>query len=155
MSFDLQCNPNQLKDAAKFFVQFPKILVVLDHFGSLKLNGNDYHDQSEIELWKEGLDDLSSLPNLFVKLSMFNYTLNDWHREIKKQNILRNLIHDVIKIFGSSRCMFASNFPVDRDLQNGITAKTIYNHYHSWTTDLSAEDKLNLFHKTASNFYRI
>ena len=53
LSFDLQCNPNQLKDAAKFFVQFPKILVVLDHIGSLKLNGNDYHDQSEIELWKE------------------------------------------------------------------------------------------------------
>ena len=82
MSFDLQCNPNQLKDAAKFFVQFPNIPVVLDHIGSLKLNGNDYHDQSEIELWKEGFDDLPSLPNLFVKLSMFNYTLNDCHREI-------------------------------------------------------------------------
>ena len=46
------------------------------------MNGNDYHDHSEIELRKEGFDDLSSLPNLFVKLSMFNYTLNDWHREI-------------------------------------------------------------------------
>ena len=100
MLFDLQCNPNQLKDAAKFFVQFPNIPVILDNIGSLKLNGNDYHDQSEIELWKEGLDDLSSLPNLFVKLSMFNYTFFGG----KPQNM--SFFIDVLFYFANLGCLF-------------------------------------------------
>jgi predicted TIM-barrel fold metal-dependent hydrolase len=51
--------------------------------------------------------------------------------------------------------MFASNFPVDRDLDDGLTAKVIYGHYRDWVSHFSASEKRNLFQNTASRFYRL
>ena len=56
---------------------------------------------------------------------------------------------------GDSACQFASNFPVDLDVDNGLTADFIFGKYREWTADLSPEQKQDLWYNTANTFYRL
>ena len=112
LSFDLQCNPAQLSAAASFFAQHPQIPVVLDHIGSLKLRGGNAADAADFRQWKRGMAALAALPHVCVKLSMVGYSVPGWHTDQAKEAMVRQAIRTVIKLFGSKRCMFCSNFPV-------------------------------------------
>lgn len=71
LSFDLQCNWFQLRDAAAFLQGFPETVVVLDHMGCLKLTGTDEtEDAKRVAEWRAGMGLLATLPNVSVKLSM-------------------------------------------------------------------------------------
>jgi predicted TIM-barrel fold metal-dependent hydrolase len=60
---------------------------------------------------------------------------------------------EAIEIFGTDRCMFASNYPVDQ-LQ-GFDIPTLYGHFVEWTKNLPATGRAALFHDTAVRAYRI
>merc|ERR1711893_198095 len=78
LSFDLQCNPHQLKDAAAFMKDFPAVPVVLNHIGCLKLEGDAVEQEQQMVVWREGMKALASLPHVSCKLSMLAYTLPEW-----------------------------------------------------------------------------
>ena len=155
LSFDLQCNPPQLTTAANFLAQFPNIPVVLDHIGSLNLSGDNKRDEATMVVWRNGMQALANLQHTYVKLSMLGYTLPGWHKDEKKRRKMCDVVLEVIQLFGTERCMFASNFPVDRDLDDGLTAQVIYGHYREWVSHFSESEKRNLFQNTASRFYRL
>jgi predicted TIM-barrel fold metal-dependent hydrolase len=48
-------------------------------------------------------------PNAFMKLSMLVYTDPSW----SDNQVVVDAVKKAIDLFGSERCMFASNFPVD------------------------------------------
>ena len=58
----------------------------------------------------------------------------------------------VIEEFGPSRCMFESNFPVDR---RGAGYVVLWNAFKRIATDYSADEKRLLFHDTAASAYRL
>ena len=60
------------------------------------------------------------------------------------------LVLDTIEIFGADRCMFASNFPVDR-LHSDYDA--IWRAFDQITADFSADERHALFHDNAARFY--
>ena len=62
------------------------------------------------------------------------------------------IIRDAIAIFGTDRCMFASNYPVDR-LAGAFG--TIYNGFLASVTDLPQADQRKLFHDNAVRIYRL
>jgi predicted TIM-barrel fold metal-dependent hydrolase len=53
---------------------------------------------------------------------------------------------------GVDRCMFQSNFPVDKV---SYSYATVWNSFKLMTRDFSPYDRKALFHDTASRVYRI
>ena len=57
-----------------------------------------------------------------------------------------------IEQFGAERCMFESNFPVDKQ---SCSYTVIWNAFKRMTQDFSSRDKASLFHDTAARVYRL
>ena len=73
----------------------------------------------------------------------------DWQWTIES---LRPFVHETLELFGPARCLFASNFPVDRLF--GAFARQ-YNAYQSLTATLSATERAQVFAMNAERIYRI
>lgn len=142
LSFDLQLVPSQLAQAYAVFSKVPELHVALCHCGSP-------WDQSVagLERWRAGLRKLACLPNMYCKISGLGMFNRDWN-----EAQLRPLILDVIEIFGTSRSMFGSNFPVDK-LYRSYDA--YWAAYDSITSGFSAVEREQLFSGTATKFYAL
>ena len=57
-----------------------------------------------------------------------------------------------IEKFGPNRCMFESNFPVDKV---SFSYNVMYNGFKRVSKDYSATERAELFHDTAAQVYRI
>ena len=149
LSFDLSCNPHQVPDAVATFRDYPETRVIVNHMGFIH-DGEDYAHEN---LWREGMHALAELPNVHVKLSMLWFGNGGYHQDSGKEKKVSRLVREVIDIFGCSRCMFASNCPVDRF--NEISIAELYGMFLSWTADLSDDDRSELFHDTAVRAYNL
>lgn len=103
-SFDLQLFPAQLADGAKFVSQHPKTAFILVHAGMLE----DTTEQG-VEEWEAGLTALAKSPNVFVKLSGLGTFI---HRNDPAH--IAFVVGRCLAIFGANRCMFGSNFPIEK-----------------------------------------
>ena len=149
LSFDLQCNPHQFEEAANVFRDFPQTRVILDHLGLL----HDGEDEAHERTWRGGIRALAAIPHVYVKLSMLWFARAGFHRDAVKEAKVRDLVREVIDLFGCNRCMFASNYPVDKVM--GISLATLYGKFLDWTSDLSDAERSDLFHDTAMHAYNL
>jgi predicted TIM-barrel fold metal-dependent hydrolase len=149
MSFDLQCNAHQYLDAAETFAAYPQAPVIVDHLGSY----HDGEDETYEQMWREGMRTLAQVSHIHVKLSMLWFGRAGYHQDHEKEAKIKNLVRETIDMFGPDRCMFASNYPVDRIA--GIDIPTLYGQFASWTADLPPADQASLFHDTAARVYRV
>lgn len=142
LSFDLQLIPPQLKKVADLLATVPGLKVALCHCGSP-------WDQSQqgLQSWREGLQRLARSPDVYCKisgLSMFNH---DWTLEE-----LRPIIESCVDIFGPKRCMFGSNFPVDKLHK---TWDDVWFAYEEIASQYTGAEQARLFRETAAEFYRL
>lgn len=151
LRFDLQVNPHQLRDAATFLEDFKDVPVCLDHVGCLKLEGDAAEISRRWDEWQEGMQALAALPNIFCKLSMLAYTIPEWWTTDEGKALARDVVLKTIDIFGSDRCMFASNFPAE---PQGCRAD-LFQNFQVMVQDFSAEIQDGLFFKNAERFYGI
>ncbi len=93
------------------------------------------------------------MPHVSVKLSMLFFCAQGYHEDEDKEEHVRRLVREVIDMFGADRCMFASNYPVDRI--QGIDVATLYGRFVAWTQDWSEAERAALFHDTAARVYRL
>jgi predicted TIM-barrel fold metal-dependent hydrolase len=102
--FELQVFTSQMKDAAALIQDFPGINFVLLHAGMLE-------DLSAAgrAAWREGMQRLAALPNLYVKLSGLGTFI---HRV--DQAHIADIALPTIEMFGAGRCVFGSNFPIEK-----------------------------------------
>ncbi len=149
LSFDLQCNPHQLLDAAETFSGYPQTPVILDHLGSF----HEGEDEAYEQMWREGMRVLAGVSHTHIKLSMLYFGQNGYHEDPEKEARVRDLVLETIELFGPDRCMFASNYPVDRI--HGIDIPTLYGLFHRWTSHLPLSEQAALFHDTAARVYRM
>ena len=104
--FELQFDVAQvdnIEQVFNLFNQIPGLLVVLNHqgFGSSAMPDRDR------KIWLAGLKKLSGLTNLKVKCSGFEMLDRSFDAMTVKETI-----ESVVSIFGKSRVMVASNFPL-------------------------------------------
>ena len=142
LSFDLQLIPQQMQKITTILRDLPGLRVALCHCGSP-------WDQSTpgLESWREGLSSLAELPDVVCKisgLSMFNH---NWMIED-----VRWIIESCIDVFGPERCMFGSNFPVDKLHK---TYDDIWQSYEDVASQYSESEQQWLFSGTAESFYRL
>ena len=142
LSFDCQIWPWQLQEAARLAGDNPDIPVILNHTG-MPIG----RDPSGISEWREGLKALAANGNASAKISGLGMLDRDWNSERIKPYVL-----DTIDAFGTDRCMFASNYPVDR-LYGTYTS--IWRAFDEITRDFSPEERSNLFHDNAVRIYRL
>ena len=142
LSFDLQVFPSQLLEAAELAAEHPEVRIVLDHAGMPI--GRNRTSRSE---WAAGMRALAARENVVTKVSALGTNDHDWTRDSIAPFVL-----ETIDIFGPSRTMFGSNFPVD-SLYSGFGE--LFGAFDELTTSLSREDRHELFVGTATRAYRL
>lgn len=101
---DLDCAWPEMAAARKFAARHPSLTIVLEHFGYPRRRDTEYFSS-----WRTGIHELALAPNVSCKLSGLGMTDRRWTIES-----LRPWIETCIESFGAARCMYGSNWPVDR-----------------------------------------
>ena len=112
------------------------------------------------EQWRADISDLASCGNVVTKLGGINMEINGfgWHEQARpptSQKLLdatRPYYEHTIEAFGVERCMFESNFPVDKVT---CSYNVLWNSFKRLAADYSADEKAKLFHDTAVRVYRL
>ena len=144
-SFDLQLVPTQLDRIAAILANHDDLPVALCHCGSpwQLANGDSEMDS----LWRKGLRKLASLPNVYCKISGLAMFSRPWREEQ-----VTAVIETVLDCFGPERCMWGSNFPVDK---LHIEYSENLNRYQRGMHFLSSAELALVFGETARKFYRL
>ena len=142
--FDLSILINQTEDAENLIKKYDSTLFIINH----TLCPHDITNEN-INLWLDKIKILSKYENVAIKLSGFGEFNSNWTTESIKPLILYS-----IENFGISRCMFGTNFPVDKFLSNA-SYEDYWKSYLTNTQDFSEDEINNLFYKNAEKFYKI
>ncbi|XOV85842.1 MAG: amidohydrolase family protein [Pseudomonadota bacterium] len=149
----------QNRDFAALARRVPEARLVLNHFGTPIGVGRYASQKRQIfEMWKEDIRELSQCPNVIVKLGGLAMPDNGfgWHlRELPATSDELVAAHKgyflhAIDCFGVDRCMFESNFPVDR---RSVSYRVLFNAFKKMVSDFSATEKHRLFFETAVEVY--
>jgi len=152
LSFDLQLNPHQIQNVVKFIAQHPETPVIVNHLCTLLVGESPEENAQAIATWRAGIKSLSMLHHVTMKLSMLSYTKPGWETDPNKKKFIKDIVHEVISLFGTKRCMIGSNFPVDA---MGVSAAELYRALREIVADLSTEQQYDLFYGTAEKVYRL
>ncbi|MFC7557135.1 amidohydrolase family protein [Pseudoroseomonas wenyumeiae] len=142
LSYDLQTPWWHLDAAADLANDFPRTQLIINHTGLPA-------DRSVEGLanWRRALETVAAQPNIAIKISGIGSPGQPWSIEANGP-----LIQDTITIFGADRCMFASNFPVERLVGD---FDTIYSGFLVATANRTEAERDSLFHDNAVRFYRL
>lgn len=143
--------------------EFPGVTVIVNHLGGrIDPNAND----EEIEAWKNAIDAVAACPNAVMKLGGAQMRVGEWEPQYHMHHAdspwgsdrfldtLLSRYQYAIEAFGPERCMFESNFPVDKDC---ISYRTLWNLFKKIAKKLGLSDseKRAVFSGTAANAYRL
>jgi predicted TIM-barrel fold metal-dependent hydrolase len=142
-SFDLQFYPRQCTEASEVVGANPDTVFVINHTGMYV----DRDSAQGWEEWRRSLRVLASYSNTAIKIS--GLAMFDHHWTTAS---FRPLVFEALECFGADRCMFASNFPIDRLHSN---YSTLWHAYADITSGLSAGERDNLFVHNAARCYRL
>ena len=161
LTFDAWHYHHQIKDLSNFAISYPELTIVHDHFGGPLGVGPYEGKKKEIfQKWKDDISLLSESKNVFAKLGGLAMPVNGWNFHKQDKPASSDQILDMhfeyyqhtINCFGVDRCMFESNFPVDK---RSISYHVLWNAFKKMVQDYSAEDKNKLFFKNAKDVYRV
>jgi predicted TIM-barrel fold metal-dependent hydrolase len=140
--FDLDIGWQLMPEAFLAARKNPDLLFVLEHTGFPKSRSLEYFAS-----WKKNLKLIAQAENVVCKISGLAMVDHNWNLES-----FTPWVREAIEVFGPERCMFATNFPVDK-LFGSFDA--IVKAYKDIVEDFSFSEKEMLFSKNAEKFYRI
>ena len=161
LTFDAWLYHPQLPDLIDLARAFPQQPIVLDHVGGpLGLGWYADKRQEIFAQWRIHIRELGQSPNVFVKLGGIGMRINgfNFHKRERPPSseelaaAWRPYVETCIEAFGARRCMFESNFPVDKI--SGSYA-TYWNAFKRLAAGASDSEKAALFRETARQFYRL
>ena len=161
LTYDTWHYHHQNRDFADLARSVPDTRMILDHFGT-PLGVGSYADKREeiFEQWKKDMLEISRCDNVVAKLGGLAMPDNGfgWHTRatpptsdefVEAQR--RYYLH-MIECFGPDRCMFESNFPVDKF---SLSYHVLYNGLKKIVADFSEDEKDTMFYGTAARIYNI
>jgi predicted TIM-barrel fold metal-dependent hydrolase len=142
LSFDLQVFAGQMEGAARLAADFPATTFILQHAGMLE----ELSDHGRAA-WLDGMRKLAAQPNVVSKLSGLGTFI---HRNDPEH--IAFIVGETVGLFGVGRCLFGSNFPVEKlwtDYAPLVDAyrKAIAGHPEA--------DQRAILHDTAARVYRL
>jgi len=168
LSFDAWFFHPQLDEMVVLAKAYPNTTFILGHMGTpiglggefASYGGSDAARSKVLGLWQESMAKVAECPNVLVKLSGFFMPVVGWGYHLRDQSPslteivddLRPMLAFVVKQFGVDRCMFASNFPMDKV---SMSMEMLYDVYWSLCEGFSDEDRVKLFRDNARGCYKI
>jgi L-fuconolactonase len=154
------CFP-QLPELAEFARAVPDLTIILNHLGGLNRVGPySNRDVEVLATWRSGIAAVAKCPNVNLKLGGIGMPRLgfDWHTREKPvgseelASSMAPLMSYCIEQFGPDRCMFESNFPVDKV---SFSHHILFNAFKRFSKSYSVSERVALFHDTAVRAYRI
>ena len=153
----------RLPTLAKLANQQPAVTVIVNHFGG-HIDANA--PAEDIAAWRANLDSVARCPNTVLKVGGVQMRVGPWepnfhmHQQLAPSSseelceLLFPYYEYVIQAFGPERCMFESNFPVDREC---VSYRTLWNLFKrvAAKAGLSESEKAAMFSGTAARTYRL
>jgi L-fuconolactonase len=161
LSFDAFVLSPQLSDVADLAAAFPDTRIILDHAGGPIGIGRYRGRLAEMfPAWRRDIQEIARRPNVSMKLGGLGSFINGfatYRAEPPASSAAlaqdwRPYVETCISAFGSDRCMFESNYPVD---SGAGSYGTIVNAYKRITAGCSAGERSSIFAGTAINVYRL
>jgi L-fuconolactonase len=161
LSFETWCYHPQLPYATDLARAFPGTTFILNHLGGpLRIGPYRGKEDEVFADWQEKMAELATCGNVYVKLGGLQMDINgfDWHERPKPPTseelaeATRPFHEYAIETFGVDRCMFESNFPVDKLMASyGV----LWNSFKRVAAGCSDAEKAALFHDSAATAYRL
>ena len=151
----------QLQELADFAKAIPDLTIVVNHIGGLlRIGPYANRDEEVFGEWRKGIALLSQCSNVVMKLGGVGQARYgfDWSRRSKPvgseelAGSLKPLMEHCIDQFGVDRCMFESNFPVDKV---SYSYNVVYNAFKRLSMGYSSTERSSLFHDNAVRVYSI
>jgi len=161
LSLDAWVFHPQLGDVVDLARAFPEGNIIMGHCGGPLGYGRYAGRRDEVyATWKRGVSELARCPNVTMKLggtmmrlAAYDYfTLPAPPSSERMAELWRPWMEPLIEMFGPERCMFESNFPVEK---MGTSWVTLWNAFKRIAAGATAEAKQALFHGTARRAYRL
>ena len=161
LSFDAWCYHRQIPELTQLAQTFPNTTIIFDHFGGpLGIGPYAGHEDEIFDQWCIDVAQLAQCSNVFAKLGGLVMPINGFgfHKQDKPPTsdeivaATSRYYQKAIELFGVERCMFESNFPVDKQ---SCSYHVLWNAFKKMASNFSADDKTQLFHDTACRAYKL
>ena len=161
LSYDAMLYHRQIPELTEVARLLPDLSIVLDHYGSILGVGPFAAQPREtFEAWRKDLAALATCPNVSIKLGGMGMVIcgGRWHENEmppgsdELAQAWRPYFDTALALFGVERCMFESNFPVDKGM---VSYPVLWNAYKRLASGMTESEKSALFHDNACRFYRI
>lgn len=161
LSYDAMLYHAQIDELTAVAKAMPSLQIVLDHLGCV-LGVGYYADRpaERFRAWQRAMSDLSRCANVSVKFGGLGMIICGarWHEgerppsSTELATAWRPYFDACMDLFGPERCMFESNFPVDKAM---YSYRTLWNAFKRLTTGFGDGERHALFAGTASRVYRL
>jgi len=153
----------RMRDLARLADAQPGVTIIVNHLGG-RIDPDASTD--EFDKWRACIDAVARRKNVVIKLGGAQQRVGPWeppfhmHKRAKPigSEELCDLVYPwyrhALDAFGADRCMFESNFPVDKEC---VSYRTLWNAFKriAAKAGLSAADKRHVFSGTAARVYRL
>jgi L-fuconolactonase len=161
LTFEGWCYHPQIPEMTDLARSFPDTTIILNHVGGF-LGVGPYATRraEEFGRWKASVQELAKCPNVVVKLGglgmlIFGFNLHLQDDPPSSETLAETwkpFIETCIDAFGADRCMYESNFPVDKQ---SCDYTCCWNAFKRVSKAASASEKAALFSGTAERVYRL
>jgi L-fuconolactonase len=161
LSLDTTVYFPQLPELADFARAVPDLTIILNHIGGLlRVGPYANRDDEVLATWRRGIAAVAACPNINIKLGGIGQPRYgfDWYarnKPIGSEELAQSLspfMNYCIEQFGPDRCMFESNFPVDKV---SYSYNVLFNGFKRLSREYSPDERAAMFHDTAVRAYRI
>ncbi len=161
LSMEGWCYHPQMPELIDLAKACPDVTIILDHFGGpLGIGPYDGRRDEIFEEWKGYIAEIAQCENVVAKLGGLNMDYNGfgWEHRPKPPtskellDATRPYFDYTIEQFGVDRCLFESNFPVDK---LSCSYNVLWNSFKRLTSHYSADEKAKLYHDNAARIYRL
>ena len=161
LTFDAWLYHPQIDDLTVLARAFPDQIIIFDHFGG-PLGIGPFKGQSDevFTAWKQSVAELAKCRNVYAKLGGLAMPINgfDLHKRavgVSSEELAQtngHYYHFAIENFGPERCMFESNFPVDKV---SCSYAVLWNAFKRLAQSYSEDEQVAMFHDTAATVYKV
>jgi predicted TIM-barrel fold metal-dependent hydrolase len=161
LSFDAWLYHTQIDELTDLANAFPNTIVVLNHTGG-PLGVGPYAGRRDAVFadWHAAINRLAECPNATAKLGglamvVIGHAFHERPLPPTSEELVaawRPYFDACIEAFGPDRCMFESNFPVDKHM---CSYRVLWNTFKRAAAGYTAAEKAALFHNTAARVYRL
>jgi L-fuconolactonase len=161
LSYDCMMYHQQIPELTDLAHSIPDLSIILDHFGCI-IGVGPYlgREDDTFRTWRADMTELAKNQNVTVKLGGMGMIIcgPTWNqRDLPPSsqelaNAWKPYVETCIDLFGAHRCMFESNFPVDKGM---FSYPVLWNAFKRIASGATEDEKSALFHDTAARIYRI